>query len=126
MYTLFAYGTLRKSQSNSHFLTHSEFKGLDTVNGFIMLDFGGYPVIFESKVEDSIIVEIYEIDDYTLSQIDALEEYSEESSDENLYFRTIVKSRSGMRGNIYYGKNLEKYMNFKVIESGDWLDRIHK
>jgi len=124
MNTIFVYGTLRKKQTNSSYLKKTEFIGFDRVKGFIMLDFGDYPMIFESGNDNIIKVEIYRIDDYTLKQIDQLEEYYGEGSIDNLYSRLPVESLSGIKGFIYTGGNVNDYKNLDIIESGDWLDRI--
>jgi gamma-glutamylcyclotransferase (GGCT)/AIG2-like uncharacterized protein YtfP len=88
-----------------------------------MLDFGGYPMIFESGNDNLIKVEIYRVDDYTLKQIDRLEEYYSEGSADNLYSRQTVESLSGIRGFIYTGGNIYDNKNSDIIESGDWLDK---
>lgn len=124
MHTIFVYGTLRKNQSNSSYLKKSEFIGFDWINGFIMLDFGSYPMIFESEKDNMIKVEIYRVADYTLEQIDRLEEYYGEGSIDNLYSRQQVESLSGIRGFIYTGGNLNDYKKSDIIMSGDWLDRF--
>jgi len=123
MNTLFVYGTLRREESNCCFLKKSEFIGIDYVKGFIMLDFGDYPMIFKSGNEDVITVEIYKIDDYTLHQIDIFEEYSGIYDDNNLYFREAVKNISGVTGFIYTGNAKKKFTGGQLVESGDWTKR---
>ena len=126
MNILFVYGTLRKGESGSGLLKNSEFIGFDRVKGFIMLDFGDYPMIFESGNDYHIKVEIYRVDEYTLEQIDLFEEYYGDGSAGNLYTRKTVESLSGKWGFIYIGENIDLYRNISIIVSGDWLNKTYK
>jgi len=126
MHRLFVYGTLRKNQNNNYYLKNSRFEGLDSIKGFIMLDFGDYPMIFEAGAEDIIIVEIFEVDEYTLKRIDILEGYKGDFNINNLYSRKIVESMSGLSGYIYTIESPDKFPGLNIIKSGDWLSKSHK
>lgn len=120
-YNLFVYGTLRRNCPGHSYLKNSEFIGYDYIKGFIMLDFGDYPMIFESVPENSVAVEIYKVDEYTLYEIDRFEEYYGYGNPENLYSRTVVVSASGYSGYIYTGVSAFKERAMGVIGTGDWV-----
>lgn len=124
MNTLFVYWTLRKDCPGSRLLKNSEFIGFDRIQGFIMLDFGDYPMILESSDDYTIKVEIYLVDEYTLEQIDLFEEYYGDGHADNLYIRKAAVSLTGIRGFIYTGENPDKYRNAGIIVSGDWLNKF--
>ncbi len=123
MNTVFVYGTLRKDEINHDLVKNFQLIDVDSVEGFIMLDFGDYPVIFESSSRENVFVEIYSVDNYTLKMIDLLEEYHGESHCCNLYNRLIVKSGKGYYGFIYAGTSIEKFPGAVLIPSGDWKSR---
>ncbi len=125
MAIIFVYGTLRRGECNSHYLKNSVFLRTDIVKGFVMADLGQYPMVFETGLgDDTITIEVYEIDDTTLKRIDLLEEY-EENNPHSYYLRKEIQSASGISGFIYYGKERDKYRGFGPVPGGDWKKRSH-
>lgn len=66
------YGSLKKNFSNHNFLKTSEFIGLgETLPIYDMVTFGAFPGIFPGT--NQILVEIYSVNDETLTLLDHLE-----------------------------------------------------
>ena len=123
MNTLFVYGTLRRGEINSFHLDSSRFLGMDRLPGFVIADLGEYPMAFETgNPEDSIAIEIYEVNDSVLRSIDILED-CEEGNPGSMYNRKLVTGRSGTTGFVYYGEESGSYSRFPLIAGGDWKER---
>lgn len=93
MHRVFVYGSLRKGLGNSYLLNNSKFISIArTINPFQMIDYGGFPGIVKN-IEDmepkTIVGEVYEVDDETLDNLDALE------SNGSFYQREIIFTTSG-------------------------------
>jgi gamma-glutamylcyclotransferase (GGCT)/AIG2-like uncharacterized protein YtfP len=94
------YGTLRKGQAN-HFLMNTA-KYVDTVNIDSMKMFAGafFPfAVLSDKQYDSIVAELYQIDEETESYLDALEGVNHDNPDDGLY----VKEQLNLNG---YGETI--------------------
>jgi gamma-glutamylcyclotransferase (GGCT)/AIG2-like uncharacterized protein YtfP len=74
MNLLFAYGTLKKGHKNNHLLDGASFVSENcTVDKFQMLDMGDFPAVVKENPVSSIIGELFNVDDRTLSAIDGFE-----------------------------------------------------
>ena len=72
--TIFVYGTLRQNFGNHGFLNQSTFKGKAvTLEKFTMFCSGQIPFLSRSQAVSTIVGEVYEVDDETLRNLDALE-----------------------------------------------------
>ncbi len=72
--TIFVYGTLRRGFGNHSFLNQSTFKGTaTTVEKFTMFCSGQIPFVSRSQAISNIVGEVYEVDEHTLRNLDALE-----------------------------------------------------
>ena len=79
------YGTLLKGLHNHLILASdtTKFIGDGLVKGFDMYDLGSFPAII--KGEGDVVVEVYNVDDHTMSKLDMLEGYHGPGSRNNLY-----------------------------------------
>lgn len=89
MNKMFVYGSLKNGFGNNHLLMNSKFvrKDLTKEPTYTMFSFGGFPGIVRG--ESCISGELYEVDDDTLSNLDALE------SNGSFYQRELVKLDGG-------------------------------
>jgi gamma-glutamylcyclotransferase (GGCT)/AIG2-like uncharacterized protein YtfP len=72
---VFVYGSLRRGQSNAHFLDHARLLGEHTTAPrFSLHKVFGYPAAVPGG-SDALRGEVYEIDMSTLAALDRLEDY---------------------------------------------------
>jgi gamma-glutamylcyclotransferase (GGCT)/AIG2-like uncharacterized protein YtfP len=111
---VFVYGTLRKGESNSHHLVNSEFVGFcNTPPHYALYDLGPYPGLIEG--EQSVVGEVYRIDDLTLADLDILEDIPIE------YRREMIETSFGSAWVYLYQQPLKLEV---LIKSGDWCQRV--
>lgn len=91
MTRLGVYGTLRKGMGN-HYLLEG-FKYIETIQvpGWMMITFASTipTILYTGDKNESVTLEVYEVDDHTLRDIDQLEGYRGEGMD-NWYTRSEV------------------------------------
>jgi len=112
---VFVYGTLMKGQFNHSILRDPAVKFLGsavTQRGFTLYDLGSFPGMVMGG-SNSIIGEIYEVDRFTLMQLDGLESHP------TFYKRTKIKLQCGKKVQTYLLNN-EYIVGCPVIKSGDW------
>lgn len=110
---VFVYGTLRKNESNHFYLDDAEFIGnFTTPPNFALFDLGRYPAIIEGK--QSIVGEVYAINDDILEQLDRLEDIPIE------YRRESINTPFGLAWAYLYQDTRQLR---KPIGSGDWCLR---
>lgn len=98
MKNIFVYGTLRKGESNHHYLKHATLLCEQAWIYGALFDTGyGYPVLKESNIEKAY-GEIYAVTDEQLEKINRLEGYQKNAND-NLYERITVDAHND-RGNL--------------------------
>lgn len=96
------YGTLKRGYGNHRLLETSKFLGTDRIEGFDMYNLysGGFPGILHSKsvrsVENTIFIEVFEVDEDTFMRLDCLEGYDEDEPTEGLYDREQVMTQYGL------------------------------
>lgn len=112
------YGTLRTGQGNNVLL--SGLTGTpDTISGFLMRSYGGFPfVVHTGNPDDVIQVELFDVDtDSRSASLDRLEGcwggYS------GFYDRVQVHTDSGEQ--VYLYVFLEDDPRCQLIEDGDWV-----
>lgn len=112
---VFVYGTLRKGQSNAHYLSSCELLGsFETQPEFALYDLGAYPGIISGK--KSVSGEVYMVDDEVLKQLDVLEDIPVE------YRRETIQTDFGPAWVYIY--QLSTSQNGSEIISGDWCQRV--
>lgn len=121
---VFVYGTLRRGESNHHWLSNAEFVGTGvTADRMILVNLGAYPaVVRDSHHASSAFIqgEVYRVTSTTFARLDILEDYPK------LYGREIVPitldDGNALSSWIYFlAKN--NWNPDRVIPSGDWRDR---
>ncbi|WP_215407289.1 gamma-glutamylcyclotransferase family protein [Vibrio gigantis] len=110
---VFVYGTLRKAQSNHHYLKGCDFVGrFDTPKDYALFDLGTYPAMILGK--KSVVGEVYIINDEVLESLDRLEDVPVE------YRREQIETIFGLAWVYLYQLDLTAN---KEILSGDWCKR---
>lgn len=114
---VFVYGTLRRGESNHGLLVRSQYLGdFITDEQFQLFDLGPYPAAI--KGNQTLVGEVYLVDEETMKQLDILESYPVE------YGRELIHTPYGSAW-IYLYQNTHSL--HKVVDSGDWCqrDRAH-
>jgi gamma-glutamylcyclotransferase (GGCT)/AIG2-like uncharacterized protein YtfP len=121
---VFVYGTLRRGESNHHWLSNAEFVGSGvTVDRMILVNLGAYPaVVRDANHTNSAFIqgEVYRVTTTTFARLDILEDYPK------LYGREIVPitldNDSALSAWIYFLAK-DNWNRDHAIPSGDWRDR---
>jgi gamma-glutamylcyclotransferase (GGCT)/AIG2-like uncharacterized protein YtfP len=115
---VFVYGTLRRGGERAMPIRFpkSTFIADAKVTG-TLYDLGAYPGLLVNESRSLVIGEVYEVDDDTLAQLDALESSSD-------YLRKRVAIPVGALSRIcwVYEPNPESYSLRTIITSGDWIE----
>ena len=112
------YGTLRKGQGNwSHYLHDSEHLGTFRINGYDMYTNGAFPYVVAGEGE--ITVDVFVIDERTLSLLDQLEGYPR-------HYDRIQVEIDGESTWIYVIGNKGYLRGCREVEGGDWLEDRHR
>jgi gamma-glutamylcyclotransferase (GGCT)/AIG2-like uncharacterized protein YtfP len=109
---IFVYGSLRRKQGNSHWMTNAQLMGEHTEENFVLYSLGHYPGAVPG--EGGVIGEVYRIDASTLSELDALRTQGGE------YKRHLIQTPYGSAWMYVYQRPVA---GLTRIESGNWLDR---
>jgi len=109
---IFVYGSLRRKQGNSHWMTNAQLMGEHTEKNFVLYSLGHYPGAVPG--EGGVIGEVYRIDASTLSELDALRTQGGE------YKRHLIQTPYGSAWMYVYQRPVD---GLTKIESGNWLDR---
>ncbi|PDY91377.1 branched-chain alpha-keto acid dehydrogenase [Bacillus anthracis] len=122
MHYVFVYGTLRKEQTNAHYMQGAiciADKAWTYGNLFDTNE--GYPAMTYSS-EEKVYGEVYEVNDEILHKLDELEEYTG-NAETDLYDRitqTVYATDREIEAYVYIAQ--DKKMILKVIDSGDWVE----
>ncbi|MCE0828297.1 MULTISPECIES: gamma-glutamylcyclotransferase family protein [Buttiauxella] len=109
---IFVYGSLRRKQGNSHWMTNAQWLGDHHVENYALYNLGHYPGVVPG--EGSVVGEVYRIDASTLSELDALRTKGGE------YKRQLIQTPYGSAWMYVYQRQVD---GLTRIESGDWVDR---
>ena len=90
MTKIFVYGTLLKGLERNTALTSSKYLGPAIIKARLF-DLGSYPGIAEGH--ENVIGEIYEVNEGTLINLDAIEGYRESAPESSLYLRKPITAR---------------------------------
>ena len=118
---VFVYGTLRRGEQYHDLLKKSRLcSSLAGMSG-CMADTGlGYPVLLDSRAEQQVSGELYEVSGHVLEDLDQLEEYYGPGHIRNGYerVRAEVSTDGGkLEAWVYVYKHPQSYT---VIAEGDW------
>ncbi|PGH76072.1 branched-chain alpha-keto acid dehydrogenase [Bacillus thuringiensis] len=121
MYHVFVYGTLRRGQTNAHYMQGATcIEDRAWTYGKLFDTNEGYPAMTYS-IEEQVYGEVYVVNDEILCKLDELEEYTG-NAETDLYDRitqTVYVAYREIEAYVYIAQN--KKMLKKVIDSGDWL-----
>lgn len=109
---IFVYGSLRRKQGNSHWMTNAQWLGDYSVENYQLYSLGHYPGAVSG--EGTVAGEVYRIDASTLAELDALRTKGGE------YARHLIQTPYGSAWMYVYQRPVE---TLKRIDSGNWLDR---
>ena len=109
---IFVYGSLRRKQGNSHWMTNAQWLGDHNVEHYQLYSLGHYPGAVPG--DGCVQGEVYRIDATTLSELDALRTAGGE------YKRQLIQTPYGSAWMYVYQRSVD---GRKHIESGNWLDR---
>ena len=109
---IFVYGSLRRKQGNSHWMTNAQWLGDHTVENFQLFSIGHYPGAVPGEGE--VLGEVYRIDASTLAELDALRTKGGE------YRRQLIQTPFGSAWMYVYEREVK---GLERIETGNWLDR---
>ncbi|EJQ51755.1 branched-chain alpha-keto acid dehydrogenase [Bacillus wiedmannii] len=122
MHHVFVYGTLRKEQTNAHFMQGAICIADGAWTYGKLFDTNeGYPAMIYSN-EEKVYGEVYEVNDEILRKLDELEEYTG-NAENDLYDRikqTVYAADREIEAYVYIAQ--DKKMILKVIDSGDWVE----
>ncbi|MCL5499022.1 Uncharacterized conserved protein YtfP, gamma-glutamylcyclotransferase (GGCT)/AIG2-like family [Phytobacter palmae] len=109
---IFVYGSLRRKQGNSHWMTNAQWLGDHCVEDYQLYSLGHYPGAVPG--DGSVLGEVYRIDAATLGELDALRTAGGE------YKRQLIQTPYGSAWMYVYQRPVE---GKKFIPTGNWLDR---
>ncbi|QUJ67775.1 gamma-glutamylcyclotransferase [Photobacterium sp. GJ3] len=114
MHTLvFVYGSLRRDQSNHHWMKGATFRGACRLPGFEIYDLGPYPAALRQvATETSVLGEVFAVEAETFRSLDILEGLGEE------YCREQVMTPYGEAWIYLY---LQPLGQAPRIPEGDWV-----
>lgn len=119
------YGSLLKGLCNHRLFEehNAEFVGKGTIQGFTMYSLIGFPGIRHSDdLDETVVVEVYRVDEAGLSRLDRLEGYDERNPKSSFYVReevdALMDDGSTLRTLVYvFNRPLD---DREVVSSGDW------
>jgi len=109
---IIVYGSLRRKQGNSHWMTNAQWLGDFQIEGFELYSLGHYPGVIEGN--GAVQCEVYRIDASTLGELDALHTKGGE------YKRHLIQTPFGSAWLYVYQRSVAGRQR---IMSGDWLKR---
>lgn len=109
---IIVYGSLRRKQGNSHWMTNAQWLGDMQIEGYELYSLGHYPGVIPG--EGTVYCEVYRIDATTLGELDALRTKAGE------YKRQLMQTPYGSAWLYVYQRPVK---GRECIASGDWLRR---
>jgi gamma-glutamylcyclotransferase (GGCT)/AIG2-like uncharacterized protein YtfP len=108
---VFVYGTLKRGESNHHWLVGASWQGSAELRGLVLHDLGPFPmaVIGDGRVHG----EVYAVEESGLIRLDALEGYP------RLYDRRLHQLSDGRRAWVYLGR-ARQVRHAPLVASGHW------
>jgi gamma-glutamylaminecyclotransferase len=107
MTLIFVYGTLKRGNSNHHFLAGQTFAGeARSAPGYALYDLAGYPGMVRQGADlEGVSGEVWSVDDECLARLDALE-----CTAAGLYRRETVPL-----GDPFSGQRVEAYIYLRSV-----------
>lgn len=112
---IIVYGSLRRNQGNSHWMTNGQWLGDHVISGFELYDLGHYPAVIPGV--GTVYCEVYRIDSSTLAELDALRTKSGE------YKRALIATPYGGAWMYVYQRPVE---GLRQLKGGDWIKRAEE
>ncbi|GAA0793267.1 gamma-glutamylcyclotransferase family protein [Marinobacterium sediminicola] len=112
------YGTLKRGQSNHHYLASAQYLGAAQLEGFALYDLGPWPAV--KREPGQIQVEVYAVDAPTFAALDELEDYCAEAPATGLYDRIEVDTPFGLAWLYLYNESVQPRQR---LASGNWVSR---
>ncbi|WP_312212492.1 gamma-glutamylcyclotransferase [Pseudescherichia sp.] len=109
---IFVYGSLRRKQGNSHWMTNAQWLGDHSVEDYQLYSLGHYPGAVPGP--GHVLGEVYRIDAETLAELDELRTAGGE------YKRQLIQTPYGSAWMYVYQLSVDEHTR---IETGNWLDR---
>lgn len=109
---IFVYGSLRRKQGNSHWMTNAQLLGQHSVPDYQLYSLGHYPGAVPGN--GTVRGEVYRVDAATMAELDELRTKAGE------YARHLIQTPYGSAWMYVYQRPVD---GLTLIESGDWLDR---
>jgi gamma-glutamylcyclotransferase (GGCT)/AIG2-like uncharacterized protein YtfP len=117
MHMVYVYGTLRKGQSNHHFLDRSKFLGNAKTKLRYALYVSELPFLSRIGAVSHITGEVYTVDDATLKRLDRLEGHPDAYKREQA--EVVLEDRTEFTAWIYFCDTPRG----DLIEPGDFLQK---
>lgn len=114
------YGSLLEGLHNHRLISDAHYVGDFTTDGFFtMYDLGSFPAI-TSTGNSTIEMSVYAVNEKEAKDVDRLEGYEGENSNNNFYEKGTIVTPFGTA--FYYYMKGSKLQDSEVVESGDWKD----
>ena len=108
------YGSLRAGKGNNRLLRDSELLSTEVINiPYRMVSLGGFPGLIPSDENHDIVVEIWEVNDYTYRSVECLEGFP------SFYQKALVPTSLG-EVEVYVLESPRYQSGYDAVESGDW------
>lgn len=122
-YLVSVYGSLRKKQSNyEYYLSSSKYKGtFSTEPEYTLHSLSYYPGL-KLNGNTSVVMEVFEVDEETLTTLNRLEGYRPGKTS-TFYDRIEINTPWGKAFTYIYVNELSKQ---SIVESGDWVKYKNK
>lgn len=117
------YGSLRQGFGNHSLIGQEPLATKRIQLPFYMVSLGAFPALCPSATDNSIVIELYEVDAATFTDLDYLEGYPE------FYNRTQFSVDYGTGKGlawIYHFTGASPYGYHEIVESGDWRQYCDK
>ncbi|ARZ02482.1 AIG2 family protein [Yersinia ruckeri] len=112
MMRIIVYGSLRRKQGNSHWMTDAQLLGEYGLDGYEMYNLGHYPAVIPG--EGQVHCEVYRINSAIMTELDELKSNTKD------YRRELIQTPYGSAWIYLYRLSVE---GLPRIYSGDWLKR---
>ena len=108
---VFVYGSLKRGETNHHWLEGASWQGEAELGGVVLHDLGPFPMAVIG--EDIALGEVYAVEACGLARLDELEGYP------RLYDRQELTLRDGRRAWVYLGRP-HQVRHAPVVTGGVW------
>lgn len=111
------YGSLLSGLGNHRFLDGANYLGTVRLNGFEMYSLGPFPAVVPADTaKDSIVVEVYEVDEVTLGNMDMLEGHPD------FYERQKIREVPLVHRAWMYLQTKDAVKDCPKVEGGNWRE----